>query len=387
MGGSERRTQNRILMLGGDGAPSGVPRHIELLLGALGDAAEIIVASDRDKGGYKKIRRMADDHVIVRHLRTTLNPANLLRACGRLKTLIEATDPDIIWAHARQTLLLLRLLIVLGRWTPRKGQVIVLSYHGLPFGRGRLPGASAFSKALERRLLKDAPPSHLVFLTPEMAEEMRSAMGAALDRHQIHVLGNSSQLGDLVTGPSDPNHRRVVMTARTGWQKNYLQAVRLFAHLPEDFRLTLCGSGTNGWWFRLQLWAIASLGVRARIECLGPIPDVKVVLGNADAYMLTSRYEGVPIGTLEAFEAGLPIVLSRFDGAEDLSSHHACSLILEADDPERDAERIVSLVDEFTCNREALSASIKQSWAQHWSRSKFDYEARALLSTLLRSGG
>ena len=125
----------------------------------------------------------------------------------------------------------------------------------------------------------------------------------------------------------------------------------------------------------------------ARIHLVGPLSDVRPLLQCADGYLLTSTYEGTPIGALEAFEAGLPIILNNFDGAEALTSVHPCSLLIGKQSLKGTARRIEDLLSRFERDDLSLAAQTRAVWAARWSPAIFERNVRAVVSVLLTSKG
>jgi glycosyltransferase involved in cell wall biosynthesis len=371
-----------LILVGGDGHPSGVPRHIQHVCAALKESAQITVVSDENHGGYDALSGAA--HVTVPGLQSRMNIAHLWRGFWGLRRVLCQNSADIVWLHARLPVVFARVLLALRLWRPKASRV-ALTYHGLPFGAGHRPRSAGVSKRLERLLLRLCPPLNLVFLTPSQADRMGQEMGVAMTRHRVHVLPNSSDLGPLPEMPPAPAPH-LVMTGRCGWQKNYPLALRVFAHLPEDYTLTLCGAGTATDRFQLEAAEILRPDQLARLRCVGPLSDVGPVLAAADGYLLTSRYEGLPIGALEAFEAGLPLILSRFEGAEDLAATHPMALVLGFDDLAADASQIATLITAYLARRTTLAADIRTAWAARWSYEVFESNARALVADLTDPG-
>ncbi|AZV80630.1 glycosyltransferase family 1 protein (plasmid) [Parasedimentitalea marina] len=375
-----------ILLAGGDGGPSGVPRNICMLARALQDAAEVHVVSEADRGGYVDLKASGARHHVVQRLKSSLNPGHLWRGwCGFLG-IVQSRPWSLVWLHARLPVLLGRLALALRLWRPAPETRVALTYHGLPFGPGHRSGMAALSRRVEQALLAACPPLDLIFLTVTQKQRMVTAVGASvLRRHRCHVLPNSSDLGPLPQRP-DPRTpgRTLVLTGRVGYQKNYALAVRFFSHLPQDMRLILCGGGTAEPAFQRQMRQIAGPAA-ARLEFRGAMADIRPVLAEADGYLLTSRYEGTPIGALEACEAGLPLLLSPFETAADVAAGHPMARVLQlsAESMDQDAKSADLLIHEYLVARERHSTEIRAAWKQQWSRSAFDRNAQALLRELL----
>ena len=372
-----------ILLIGGDGHPSGVPRHICDLARALKGRARLTVVSEADAGGYRTLTQYGARHVALHGLASRLNPAAVRAGKAALLSLLQRETADIVWFHARLPVLLGRQLLASGDWAPPPTTRIALTYHGLPFGPGHRRSTAAISKQVERNLLAKCPPLDLVFLSEDQRDTLTRALPFEVTRHhRPHVLGNSSCLGPLPSVPT-PNGRHLVMTGRCGFQKNYEAALRLMRHLPDDITLSLCGQGTDRPAFGEQVAKLAGPGA-ARIRCLGPLPDIRPLLASADGYMLLSRYEGLPIGALEACEAGLPLILGDFQGARDLLNGLPIGLRLVTKHTEKrgakQAQKIDRLLNTYLADRARLSAGIKQHWQARWSPEAFDTEARALVA-------
>lgn len=335
------------------------------------DQARITVASDVSHGGYDGLEDVGVRHITVPGLKSSLSPLRALRGLTGLRRLLRSTPAEVVWLHARLPVVFGRLLLALRLWRPAPGTRVMITYHGLPFGPGHRPGLAMVSKTVEKLLLAGCPSLDLVFLTESQARRMAAGMGRRrMARHRVHVLPNSSNLGPLPPAPQTQG-RHLVMTGRCGWQKNYPLALRLFAHLPGDFTLTLCGAGTETGAFQAQAAKILPPEALARVRFAGPLRDIRPVLAAADGYLLCSRYEGLPIGALEAFEAGLPLILGRFDGAEELAATHPLALTLDFDDLAADAARMADLVARYKASRTDLAPQIRAAWAQNWSREAF----------------
>ena len=381
MAGSEGRP--KILLVGGDGRLSGVPRHILHLTKALRRQAQITVVSDRDQGGYTPLAKMQVRHIEIAGLRNSFSPWLLFQGLRDLLRLCASEAPELIWVHARLPALLMRIARALRIWRPDCH--VMFTYHGLPFGPGHHPVAGALSRLIEGLLLHMIPPVHLVFLNHRMAHLMAGRMPqGVLARHRIHILENCSDLRPH-TRKALPDVRTLVMTGRTGRQKDYEYAARLFAHLPENFRLLMCGPGTESISFQRGIAGILPSDTLGRVSFAGPLSDVRDVLQQADAYLLTSRYEGVPIGALEAFEAGLPIILRNFDGAADLVAKHPCGLLIGQVDQAEDAHRIDQMLDQFYAREHEFSEKITKAWSDIWSPGVFNQNACNLIAAVLNA--
>jgi glycosyltransferase involved in cell wall biosynthesis len=107
----------------------------------------------------------------------------------------------------------------------------------------------------------------------------------------------------------------VAYTGRLAREKGVDVLVSAWPHLlarVPDARLCLLGEGPEEARLRQQARA---LGVEASVEFLGGVPDVAPHLRAADAAVLPSRTEGMPVALLEAMSCELPVVATAVGGS------------------------------------------------------------------------
>lgn len=104
----------------------------------------------------------------------------------------------------------------------------------------------------------------------------------------------------------------VIGVGRICAQKDFGATVEALAVLENlgsvtDLHCLICGEGEQ----REALEARArQLGIESIVHFMGVRTDVPSLLGASDAFLSTSRHEGMPLSVLEALSAGLPCVLS-----------------------------------------------------------------------------
>lgn len=124
-------------------------------------------------------------------------------------------------------------------------------------------------------------------------------------------------------------------------QKNYRRALRIFKELlsKRDAYLVIVGGPVNvreeG---RLQWEAtvreVHDLGLRGRVAMPGFVPDAAHALPAFDLVLNTSDYEGMSIATLEALQAGLPMVAAKVGGQGEVRSDGLTLIPADASDKE-----------------------------------------------------
>jgi glycosyltransferase involved in cell wall biosynthesis len=97
--------------------------------------------------------------------------------------------------------------------------------------------------------------------------------------------------------------------------KDYPTLLKAFAGVAETARLLVAGAGPLESEL-VQLAAQMDLG--RRVCFLGFEPQVKRWMKAADGFILTSRYEGLPMVLLEAGACGLPVVATDVAGSREV---------------------------------------------------------------------
>lgn len=125
-----------------------------------------------------------------------------------------------------------------------------------------------------------------------------------------------------------PARARVVMqVARLNRLKDHVTSMKVVARLADtepDLRLVIVGEGEE----EAALRALhAELGLGERVEFLGARSDVPRLLQAADAFLLTSISEGIPLTLIEAMASGLPCVATAVGGVPEVVADGVTGLL------------------------------------------------------------
>lgn len=91
---------------------------------------------------------------------------------------------------------------------------------------------------------------------------------------------------------------------------------------------------------------IAEKGLGDQVELLGIRDDVSRLMRDADAYLLTSTFEGMPLALIEAMSSALPIVTTDVGACPDMVTDGENGFLVPVDDAGLVADRIHRLVDD-----------------------------------------
>jgi glycosyltransferase involved in cell wall biosynthesis len=133
----------------------------------------------------------------------------------------------------------------------------------------------------------------------------------------------------------------IMMVGRLDYPKNTELAICALAEMmPEERKraeLVLAGSGV----LEARLRALASsLGVSSNVRFLGHRRDVPQLLSGMDLFLVSSRFEGMPLAMLEAMHAGVPILTTPWIGVQSMLQQGRYGRIAPSWDPKEVAREI-----------------------------------------------
>ena len=198
---------------------------------------------------------------------------------------------------------------------------------------------SGIARSFYRRWLKIQGRwlDHFVALAEPMAPELVSELG--IIQSKVTVIADPA-LDKAEFGP--PRTRsavqegagcRFLSVGRLVPQKNQALLIEAFAlHSWPDDHLTIAGEGAERGALAKH---IERFGLQDRVTLAGHRHDVGDLLAQADVFVLSSRYEGVPAVVIEALAAGIPVAVTDCCASMDwLVQHGRFGVMAPPRDPE-----------------------------------------------------
>jgi glycosyltransferase involved in cell wall biosynthesis len=147
--------------------------------------------------------------------------------------------------------------------------------------------------------------------------------------------------------------------------KDYPTLLRAMARLQVSANLVIAGSG----WQQSELTSLsARLGLAGRVRFLGFVNDVERWTQAADAFVLSSRWEGLPTALIEACAAGLPAVATDVPGVREVLGPNADEAMLaHPGDPSGLARAMSSLMLMPAEVRQAIGECAQRFAAEQFS--------------------
>jgi glycosyltransferase involved in cell wall biosynthesis len=218
-----------------------------------------------------------------------------------LRRALRRERPEIVHAHNPGMALITAAATARGRTTPA-----LVTVHGVP--EEDYPSAARVLRFAGLPVIGCGP-----------------GVTAALEEHGVRVLATVVNGVAPVGGGADANRLResvglapglrlVVAVGRLVPQKNHALALRAIAAVPEA-ALVVVGDGP----LRSELETLTkTLGLEERVCFTGARGDARQLISAADAFLLSSSWEGLPLVALEALAAGTPLVATAVRGVREL---------------------------------------------------------------------
>lgn len=148
------------------------------------------------------------------------------------------------------------------------------------------------------------------------------------------------------------NNKKVIAIGRYNYQKGFERLIEIWRRVVDDFpewRLEIIGDGED----REKLQSlIRTYELKNSITLVNPHNEIDKNYLSASIYVLTSRYEGLPMVLLEAQAFGLPIVSYRCKcGPADIITDGTDGFLVEEEDTEGFVSVLKRLMGDFTLRK------------------------------------
>jgi glycosyltransferase involved in cell wall biosynthesis len=249
------------------------------------------------------------------------------RALVRLAAILRDWRPDVLHGHMVHANLLARLSRLLVRT-----RVVVSTMHNFDEG-GRL-------RYLAYRITDPLTNTTTAVSTAAVEEAVRRR---AVPRDKILFVPNGVDVEAYELNDTEREAQRAalgidreflwVAAGRLTEAKDHPTMVRAFARLHatgSTSMLLIAGAGP----LEQELRAlIGSLGLARQVRLLGMRTDLPSILCAADAFVMSSAWEGLPVVLLEAGASALPIVATDVSGTRDVVLDDVSGFVVPPRDP------------------------------------------------------
>ena len=251
---------------------------------------------------------------ILNHLKRPINLAEDRRGYSECVKLLRELKPDLLHTHSSKAGVIGRL----AAW--RTGTSSLFTAHGWAFTQGAPAIQRAYGLLLESVLCR--LPGRVITISNydfELAKRYR--VGAKRNRFLVK---NGISRPEMPKPQTSVEDLQILTIGRLSPVKNHAMLLQALAKLSLPFHARIIGEGECRPALENQ---IKRLGLEARVELLGEVTRTTEYLAQADLFVLTSNYEGLPLSVLEAMSTGLPVIATDVGGVKEAVLHEQTGLL------------------------------------------------------------
>ena len=334
----------------------GAQVHVLQIISALKGQYEFLLITGEEGFLTRTARTQGIEVLICQKLVRAISPLRDIAAITEMVRLIRRYRPFFVHAHSFKSGFVVRLA---ARIT---GVPSLFTAHGWSF----TPGVPVVQKILglcTEAILCRVCEAVITISEHDFELAKRFRIGSSKRRHLIPNAASS------IENPGNPQSTpvKLLTIGRLTPVKNQSLMIRAMVQLPEDVTLTIVGEGSER---PVLLRLRTELGLEGRVYFSGEVHDVRPYLSAAQIFVLTSRYEGLPLSILEAMSAGLPVVSTDVGGISEAVLQGKTGLLV----PRGDLAAMVASLQELIHNPETRSrfgAAGRRHYELHYKLSRF----------------
>ncbi|RPI66322.1 MAG: glycosyltransferase family 1 protein [Ignavibacteriales bacterium] len=310
----------------------GGPEHMFRILRLLSSRINFFVACPPDYPYYPLYKQIVGDENVIAIPHREFK----MSALFRLAWFIKRKKINLIHSHGKGAGIYSRLLSLL---TFKK---CIHTFHGI-----HLDNYKYLQKILYLKIER-----LLSLLTEKFisvsASESEKAVGLNIaSKDKINVIYNGTPIPEQTSVFSFPYAKtyNIVTITRFDYAKNSLLLIPICRELIKlnsnlNFRFLVLGSGEEEDEFKRQLYEEKLEGF---FNLTGFVLNTGEYLKDSFCYISTSRWEGMPLGVLEAMSYGLPVIATDVTGNKDLVEQEVNGFLFNIDSPDEAAKYILRL--------------------------------------------
>lgn len=330
----------RILQVCTNFRPGGIQRHaLDLSRDIRGRGHRVILAGDRGDwcpdDSDPDFKHLALDNIAAGQGGVFKRISEILPVARKLRATLKQNNIELIHSHETAPLIVARLA-AFGLNIP-----IIFTYHGSEPER-----EASVSRTARRCADMTVSPSRTsleALISRGLPSEKTRVIGLG-----VHKLPDVSQetVSKLRKSLLGKKGRFLISSlSRLDQQKGIdmmIEVARKISDKRDDVVFAIGGHGPLS--DIVQSWADVT-GVSENVKFLGPVNDVASVLSASDLYLLTSRWEALPISIVEAFQTGLPVIATDCGGVKELVSKEV-GILLQVGDTNAISNAVMDLIND-----------------------------------------
>ncbi len=321
-----------ILIISSRADFGGGPEHIFRLLKNLQDQFNFFVAAPNDFPYYARYSELAgkENVLVIPHRRFRL------LSLFKLIRFVKKKKIDIIHSHGKGAGVYSRLI----RWFINVK--VIHTFHGI-----HIENYNSLQRGLYLMLERFFAKKTDRFINVSCGENDLTKNYHIAPADKLVIIENGVEIPDIKVSENnfEQNPKIVVSFSRFDYAKNSELLIPILLRLKElkqidKFRILVYGEGPD----QIKLKEMIALNnLEEYIFLKGITTETSKVLLNSFCYISTSRWEGMPLGVLEAYAHGLPVIATNVTGNFDVIEDKIDGLLFDINKPFNASKLLVEL--------------------------------------------
>lgn len=272
--------------------------------------------------------------VCIPSLKREISPKNDMRCYKAIKSTLKQEHPDIVISHSSKAGILCRLAC------HKLDIPNAFTVHGWSF----TPGVKGLKRyvylAMEKVMGRFS--DHLI--TVSQFDFDLGTKNKIVPASRMRVIYNGSPDFLDADTPKEEGRLNILMTARFSYQKDHLTFFKALQALKEQsIHVDLVGHGDL---FDHFVELSKAMEIDHLITFHGESNDIPTFLNKSDIFVLTSRFEGLPLSICEAMSVGVPIIASNVGGVHEMVQDGHNGYLIPKENPEYLTQKLLGLIQD-----------------------------------------
>ncbi|WP_343563052.1 glycosyltransferase [Sphingobacterium sp.] len=209
----------------------------------------------------------------------------------------------------------------------------------------------------------------IISIAQDVDKELKAHLGAN-SLSKVILIENGINLDKFIKAEAypksqffnDPNSKILIQVSSFRFPKDQKTLIQALTHLPDIYKLILVGTGPL---LEDNIAFVKTLALENRVLFLGLRDDIPRLLKTSDVIVLSSKYEGLSLSSIEGMVVGKPFIASDVKGLREIVKGNG--LIFPFGDAKELAYQIGISVNDLekreqiisTCYQKAIQYDIK----------------------------
>lgn len=326
----------KILLITARADYGGGPEHVFRLLSGLQNDFDFFIACPYEEPYFNKYQKIVSEKKIFRIPHRKFTFKDLIR----IRYFILKNNIQIIHSHGKGAGIYSRILAAI------TNVKCIHTFHGV-----HLNQYNAVSKATYKLIERLLSRSTNAFVSVSQSEYESVLKNKFADKNKLHVIENGVAIPDVSINENVFYTKPLLITSitRFDYAKNSSLVINILDHLaktnsPDQFKFIFIGKGPEEYSIKIKL---KEKKLSSYVEFTGNLSNPEEILNKSFCYVSTSRWEGLPLGMLEAMAIGLPCIATNVTGNRDIVINQVNGFLFNLTEPQMAANYLTKLSDDL----------------------------------------